>query len=243
MNQTTSIIQWNAQGMRTKKNELLDLINEHKASLIAIQETKLSSDYNIRLPNYNVISKNGHYNHGQHGGVALYIHSGVPYQEIELITPIQAVAATVNLQTTFTVCNIYSSRSHQLSSQLLNDLLSQLPSPYLILGDFNAYSSVWNCLSTDSRGRIMEEFINLNNLVILNDERPTRIGYNSESIIDLSLCSPSISLELDWNILDTPLDSDHCPIIIKLPDNHTPPHGTSWNLKNANWEIFSECPV
>ena len=64
MQLNTSIIQWNAQGLRNKKNELLDIIKENNASLIAIQETKLSDNYNIRIPNYNVISKEGHYNHG-----------------------------------------------------------------------------------------------------------------------------------------------------------------------------------
>ena len=173
----TSIIQWNAQGLRNKKNELLQLIQDFSASVIAIQETKLSQNFNLRIPNYNIISKDGHYNQGQHGGVALYIHSDVPFQEIKLNTPIQAVAAEIKLEFNLTVCNIYSSRSHQLSPSLLNDLYNQLPTPCLILGDFNAYSSVWNCTSTDSRGRSMEEFILANNLVILNDGAPTRTPF------------------------------------------------------------------
>ena len=142
MSNGTSIIQWNAQGLRNKKNELLDLINANNASIIAIQETKLSNNCHIRLPNYNIIMKDGHYNHGPHGGVALYIHSSVPYQEIDLATPIQAVAARVKLQVEFTICNIYSSRSHQLTPTLLNNLYRQLPSPSLIVGDFNSYSTV-----------------------------------------------------------------------------------------------------
>ena len=239
----TSIVQWNAQGLRNKKNELLELIKEHNASIVAIQETKLSSNYNIRLPSYNVISKDGHYNRGNHGGVALYIHSDVPYNEIPLNTSIQAVAAEVRLNFNFTICNIYSSRSHQLSTSLLCDLIQQLPKPFLIVGDFNAYSTMWSCSSADTRGRAIEDCILRNNLVILNDSNPTRIGYNSETIIDLSLCSPAISLNFDWSVLSTPLDSDHCPIIIKLPDADPPPPTTSWNIKNANWDIFTNCPA
>ena len=243
MSPNTSIIQWNAQGLRNKKNELLELINENNASLIAIQETKLSENYHIRIPNYNIISKDGHYNRGQHGGVALYIHSDVPYQPIQLTTPIQAVAAEVTLQSTFTICNIYLSRSHQLTTALLNNLYDQLPSPCIIVGDFNAYSTVWNSTSTDTRGRCIEEFLLRNNLVVLNNGSPTRIGYNSESIIDLTFCTPSISTNFHWTILDTPLDSDHCPIILNLPDSTPSPLGPSWNIKNADWSLFSECPI
>ena len=74
----TSIVQWNAQGLRNKKSELLELIHDNCASIVAIQETRLSNDFNLKNPNYNLISKDGHFNHGQHGGVALYIHSDVP---------------------------------------------------------------------------------------------------------------------------------------------------------------------
>ena len=89
----------------------------------------------------------------------------------------------------------------------------------------------------------MEEFILANNLVILNDGAPTRIGYGSESVIDLSICSPAISLNMNWTVLDTPLDSDHCPIIIKLPDSQFQSPAPSWNIKKANWTLFYNCPV
>ena len=68
----TSVLQWNVQGMNHKKDELLDLIHSCNASIIALQATKLSDNFNIRISNYNLLCKEGHYNHGQHEGVALY---------------------------------------------------------------------------------------------------------------------------------------------------------------------------
>ena len=112
--------------MRHKKDELIDLIHSCNASIIALQETKLSENFNIRIPNYNLISKEGHFNHGQHGVVALYIHSDVPCNEIKLNTPCQAVAAEVFLSFKFSICNIYSSRSHAINHQLLSDIYRQL---------------------------------------------------------------------------------------------------------------------
>ena len=131
------------QGLSNKKTELLDLINSNQSSIIAIQETKLSHDYLLKIPHFNVYSKDGHYNHGWHGGVALYIHSDIPHRTIELSTDIQAVAVEVHINFKFTVCNVYNSRSHHLTQLSLQNLIHQLPQPFLLLGDFNAYHQLW----------------------------------------------------------------------------------------------------
>ena len=185
-------------GMNHKKDELLDLIHTCNATIIALQETKLSENFNIRIPNYNLLCKEGHYNHGPHGGVALYIHSDVPYNEIKLNTPCQAVAAEVFLFLKFSICNIYSSRSHALHHQLLSDIYRQLTSPCLIVGNFNALQPpMGKCFHRFERMNF-RSFLSDNNLNILNDGSPTRIADNSDTAIDLSLCSPSISFNFDW---------------------------------------------
>ena len=80
-----------------------------------------------------------------------------------------------------------------------------------------------------------------NNLNALNDDSPTRIANNSETAIDLSLCSPSLSLNFDWSVFQSPLDSNHCSIIIETQDRPSDPPlpFTSWNLKQADWLKFS----
>ena len=109
-----SILQWNAQGIREKKEEVVEMIDEHKVNVIAVQETKLA-EYNVfNLTNYNIIRRDGTFNHTPHGGVALFIHSGTPYNVIDLNTPIQAVAVQVHLHTTVTICNVYWPGSQQL---------------------------------------------------------------------------------------------------------------------------------
>ena len=57
-----SIIQWNAQGIRSKKNELSEMINLYRANIIAIKETKFWDNSNFSLPQYNTVKKDGHYN-------------------------------------------------------------------------------------------------------------------------------------------------------------------------------------
>ena len=72
------VLQWNAQGIRGKKEEIVEMINIKKLSILVIQETKLPEYNNFNLPNYNIIRKDGTYNVTPHGGIALFIHSSIP---------------------------------------------------------------------------------------------------------------------------------------------------------------------
>jgi len=76
-------------------------------------------------------------------------------------------------------------------------------------------------------------------LNVSNDGSPARIADNSETAFDLSLCSPYISLKFDWSVSQSPLNSDHCPIIIETLDSPPEPHLPSWSLIQADWHNFS----
>jgi ribonuclease HI len=239
------ILQWNAQGIRSKKDELSELIETHKTDIVAIQETKLWTNSKFSIPNYNELRKDGHYNRNPHGGVALYIHSDIPFCEIPLTTPLQAVAAKVTLHREITICNIYTSRSHPLNCNLLLDIFNQLPGPCIILGDFNAYNIMWGSDGTDARGTEVEEFITANDVALLNNGNPTRISYQTESAIDLSICSSVLLPDLQWSVLETPGDSDHCPIIISSDRAmfESEQNSPRWVMKQAAWELYATCPV
>ena len=239
----TSIIQWNAQSIAPKKAELIQQIKDFQTSIVAIQESRLHRETGFRIPNFSMLHQEGHTTNGiSHGGVALFIREDIPHRQVHLQTTITAIAATVTIKSTFTICNIYSPQSHTLNENLLNHLYQQLPQPCLIVGDFNAHNPLWGGNDTDARGRAVENFITFNQLNLLNGHQPTRIEGLHETSIDLSICSPSLEPELEWSILDTPLDSDHCPIIIQCEDqNQTsqPNLPQGWNIKLAVWEIFS----
>ena len=136
------ILQWNVQVVRNKKDEILDLIEIYKLNIIAVQESKLSEGVNFRISNYNIVRRDGTFNH-THEGVATLIHASIPYEAAVLNTPMQAIAVRVRLHKVITICNIYSLRSQVLNCQLLEDIHRQLPKPVIILGDFNAYKFMW----------------------------------------------------------------------------------------------------
>ena len=244
-----NILQWNTQGIQNKKDELLDIINKHKIDVIVVQETKTWENYNFSLPNYNCFFKHGHYNRTPHGGVGIFVHSSIPFKEINLTTNIQAMALQLSIYNRIiSICNIYSSANHTLTLPDLQQLKRQIPSPFLIVGDFNGHSPMWDTsrIDTDARGKIMEEFMTTEVLTLLNDGRPTRVDGNSESAIDLSLCSPNISDLVEWNVLDSPGPSDHCPIILKIIGERNEQLDNvmeHWNTKKADWMTYEKSKV
>ena len=111
------------QGIRNKK-EILELIDIYKLDVLCFQETKWATYNSFALPNFNMIRRDGSVNSTPHGGVAVSSHTGIPYEEIQLNSPIQAIAVRVRLHTAATICNPYSPRSEELSNKLLEDLFT-----------------------------------------------------------------------------------------------------------------------
>jgi len=74
-----------------------------------------------------------------HGGSAILVNSSTPHRQLNLKTCLQAVAIRVTLRKTITACSIYLPPSMAFNINDFNDLLSQLPSPLLITGDFNSH--------------------------------------------------------------------------------------------------------
>jgi len=54
---TLNILQWNADGIRTKKTELTRVLHDENIDLALIQETKLSKETNFDVNGYRAIRK------------------------------------------------------------------------------------------------------------------------------------------------------------------------------------------
>ncbi|GFO03302.1 LINE-1 retrotransposable element orf2 protein [Plakobranchus ocellatus] len=101
------------------------------------------------------------------------------------------------------------------------ELFEQLPKPFLVLEDFNAYSLALGDSRRDGRGRIFEEFMAEDDLIILNSGEQTFVhsAYHSTSAIDLAVASPSTAAECSWAAHRDLCGSDHFPIFLTLTTN------------------------
>jgi hypothetical protein len=103
------------------------------------------------------------------GGSSICIRNNILHSEIKLATNLQATAVCISLHKTITLCSIYIPPQYKLELQELSNLLNQLPSPYIIMGDFNGHNPLWGSDKLTDKGKKLEDFANQNNLCILND--------------------------------------------------------------------------
>ena len=172
--------------------------------------------------------------------MSLLIKNNIPQSQVPLRTHLKAVAARVTLDRTITICSIYLSPSQNIHLTDLNDLFAQLPSPAMLLGDFNAHNILWGGHSTDHRGDLIERFLSRQNLSLWNDDSPTHLnsGTKTFSSIDLSICHPSLLLDYTWQTEDDPCGSDHFPIILNGKYD-IPERIPTWNISKADWDLFT----
>ena len=237
----TQILQWNIRGISHNYIPgLQPLINSENPDIISIQETKLANN-NFKIKNYtpyHFINKNSII---AAGGTSLFIKNNIPQKEVKINTELQCVTVRVSTFRPFTVCSIYLPPNDNFTLNQLKNIIYQLPEPYIILGDFNAHSPIWEKREqNDSRGKIIEDLIIQTNLCILNDLSPTYISPATlkTSSVDLSLCSPILAPDFKWSALEDTFFSDHYPITIK---NNTPTKTAipdKFNFKKAKWEQF-----
>ena len=234
------IIQWNCRGLKRKFDEIKLLLSQHKSSVICLQETFLKRDDTITLKGFNV------YNHihsecqRSSGGTSIFVKSSCPQRHIDLSTELQAAAVSVTLDKEITICSVYIPPSFSLTSEHLNSLIQQLPTPYLLLGDFNGHNILWGSKENNSRGELIENIITNNDICLMNDKSCTYMHYptGSFSSIDLSLCHPSIFLDFNWSLCNDQHHSDHFPILIESNTSTVEDHNPKWKLNKANWEVF-----
>ena len=236
----TKIVHWNCRGLKPNYNEILLLLSLLKPSVFCLQETFLKQEDNINFKGFNLY--NYIYTAGQKpsGGNSILVHSSYPQREIKLSTDLQAVAVSVSLEKEITICSLYIPPNFTLHSQHLNSLLEQLPSPYLLVGDFNGHNMLWGCSKNNVRGEIIENFIETNDLCLMNDKSYTYLhpATGTFSSLDLSLCHPSLILDFDWYVCDDQHGSDHFPVVIEGINPSTEDHNPKWKLNKANWEQF-----
>lgn len=85
----------------------------------------------------------------------------------------------------------------------------------IVCGDFNAHNVNWGSNRTDSRGSKLMDFVDYNDLVILNNGDPTYCG-STPSCIDLTFCSFNLSLNSHWQVARETLGSTHCIVELSL---------------------------
>jgi len=139
------------------------------------------------------------------------ITKSIPHRHINLKSNLQEVAVMLLLNKTMTLCSRYNPPSYPLGGNKLDELISQLPSPFILIHNMNAHSIIRRNTQNHIKGNTLENFIEHNELCLWNDNTQTYIhpATGSSSVIDLSLYSPSLFLDFEWSVHGDFCGSDH----------------------------------
>ena len=139
------MIQWNCRGLLANYEEIVLIFKDYVPASLCLQETHLKDTDNIfpskiTLTWLHTLSAN---NERAAGGVSAFINNNAPHRHIPLHINLQAVAFSITLHRVITLYYIYIPPSSTFSAKNFNDLVPQLPSPFILLGDFNGHDFLW----------------------------------------------------------------------------------------------------
>ena len=140
-----NIIQRNCRGLRANLTDFRLLYDKYNPIVCCLQETMLTKDDFI-IRGFNCINLTSRDIGGRAcGGVSVLSRDGIPSSECTLNTSLQAKAVTISTSETITICSLYLPPSKNLNVVLLTRFIDQLPTPFVICGDFNGHSMTWGC--------------------------------------------------------------------------------------------------
>ncbi|WP_333764851.1 reverse transcriptase domain-containing protein [Streptomyces sp. IBSBF 2390] len=241
------ILQLNCNGVRDKIQEIIHYMEQNNISIAAIQETKLSLNSRLNVPDYTLVRKDRGERRG--GGVMFIIKNNIQYRQVALSPPadnnttIEQLAITITSGSTeIMLINIYIPPSTCCPNNFKANLEHLLQYQHaIIMGDINAHNDLWDpAITPDARGEDLAEQITGSDYGILNDLTPTRVTPTCSSSPDITLASPSLLTSTDWSTASA-LSSDHIPIIISLQRSVTKTktdRHTFVNFKKADWNGY-----
>jgi len=235
-----TIIQWNIRGYRANYGELINLLRTYTPQCVCLQETLLGDRVPRPPQRYYLRCCSPSADPTPGTGLAILVHRSQSCIDVPLRTPLQALACRVGTGRMVTICNIYISPNEVIRNHDLEQLIQQLPPPYLLLGDFNAKHPLWGGLTDNLSGRSVDQFITNNDVVLMNSGANTHyhVQTNSHSAIDLSLCSPGIAADYQWKVMDDLSGSDHYPILIDDILRQPAARQPQYLMKHAKWAPF-----
>ena len=243
-----TIFQWNARGLRGNKEQLKNYILKAciPPDVICVEETFLKDQIQSpKLDGYNIIRKDCLSN--ERGGLAIYIKVGLNFNVLDVaeIPNIEIQGIEINtLNGHLKIFNSYITPSLKFKKEDIQRIFPHKRS--ILVGDLNAHNKLWGCSETNFRGKIIEEILIENNLVVLNTGQATHITSNqsnTHSVIDLSISSQDVALNARHNVINSNMGSDHYATLTIVNEEVILEYNLSmhiWKLKKADWKKYKE---
>ena len=247
-----AIAQINVNHCSAAMDEAYSFFTENNISILALQECYNKGGVPSGFDhNFHVIFS------GPDPKVCLILSKDVTFSLISNLSDTHIVCVECLLHDQpfyFINCYFQPSLDPNVLSDKLDRILTSLHDRnVIVLGNFNARSSLWGDLLTNERGSIFSELIFKHSLYIHNEKHSgfTFSSHLGSSVIDLTLSNLSNFRISDWHIDRDRLPlTDHFLILFKilsfksfLPSNpaSSPRADSHLNFGKANWPLLSRC--
>ncbi|GBL93900.1 hypothetical protein AVEN_153656-1 [Araneus ventricosus] len=133
----------------------------------------------------------------------------------------------------FIIINLYAPQGLNIES--VKYFFDSFSIPVFIFGDFNLHHPLWGSDRSSPLSNDFVEWLQNSSFILLNSSNSTYAAYTgSASLLDLSICSASISHAVNCYVSDSNFESDHYPVIITWSIlDHTPK-----KIKSIDWNLI-----
>ena len=235
-NNTLKIMNWNANSIKNKLDELKYFIQVNDYDIIGINESKLDNKFKFNIQGYKLYRSD---RNSKGGGVAIIIKKNLKhYLKPIKFNNFESISLSVETKLgDILVISIYIPPLQKISKDDLRKI-SNFKAKTLIMGDFNARHTAWNCLTCNVKGKELLQFCLTSNITIAAPEEATHFPKRgAPSIIDLFLLKNLKNYTQPVSICG--LSSDHNPISIEISENALLENNVHrYNLNKANWKKF-----
>ncbi|GBP46716.1 RNA-directed DNA polymerase from mobile element jockey [Eumeta japonica] len=214
-------LSFNARGLTNNRVELDVCAKEYSLDIILVQESFLKPHLRkaCKLRNYVQLRKDRQGTSG--GGTVLYYKRSLhccPMDTPPLIN-LEATACKLAMSGhgTLIIVSVYLPSSKQLLQSDLESLLA-LCEHVILFGDFNSKNIEWNCVYTNTNGRILADLRDTLEFDVIAPLTPTHFpdkDRDCPDILDIALLR-NVNLKLGCIETLQRLSSDHCPVLMRL---------------------------
>lgn len=235
------ILNWNANGVLSKKSELLIYLQSNEVDICCITETHLKEKDKLKFPGYKVYRYDRPSDRKASGGTAIIVKNNINHHE--LLAPstsnLEISGISVVSASPLYIFSVYNPPNKRLLAQDLLNIFTTT-NPILAIGDLNSKHTDWGCKQTNPNGIRLNQILVDLGLSLHSPSEPTfyRPGRQAD-ILDVVL-SKRLSTPV-YQQADTALSSDHLPVLISLD---TPVEEVTQSNKlikgKVDWKAFSE---
>lgn len=237
-NKSLVILNWNGNGLRQLKQQLINYLHQQNIDIAAITETHLKPGDKFSIPNFKTYRIDRE--RANCGGVAILVrkslrHSVLPNTpENENLETTGIIARTASGNYKIFAC--YSLPKMPIDEKEL-DAIFNTKTLTFALGDFNAKNTNWNSTITTTKGKRFQQYVENRSCEVFAPDEPTIIpaNYGLPDVIDIMIVKNSTKFIESTAYAD--LSSDHNPVIIKINEKYKQKVETRTYI---HWDKFKE---